>query len=209
MCEKLIFEGKTKEEAIDKCKKELKTTEYNIIIVNQEEKNVLFKGKKVSLQIILKNEIIKYIKNFFNDLSKNMNIDIAVEINENNNVININLISSNNAILIGKDGKNLDAIQTILRTIVSKNARNFLKINVDVSNYKTKKMEKLQSEIIKLATEIQNTKIDVKLDPMNSYERMIVHNVISKYSNLKTESIGEEPDRYIVIKYREDWFFVK
>mgnify|MGYP004522458715 CR=1 FL=1 len=209
MCEKLIFEGKTKEEAIDKCKKELKTTEDNIIIVNQEEKNVLFKGKKVSLQIILKNEIIKYIKNFFNDLSKNMNIDIAVEINENNNVININLISSNNAILIGKDGKNLDAIQTILRTIVSKNARNFLKINVDVSNYKTKKMEKLQSEIIKLATEIQNTKIDVKLDPMNSYERMIVHNVISKYSNLKTESIGEEPDRYIVIKYREDWFFVK
>mgnify|MGYP004666428389 FL=1 len=204
MCEKLIFEGKTKEEAIDKCKKELKTTEDNIIIVNQEEKNVLFKGKKVSLQIILKNEIIKYIKNFFNDLSKNMNIDIAVEINENNNVININLISSNNAILIGKDGKNLDAIQTILRTIVSKNARNFLKINVDVSNYKTKKMEKLQSEIIKLATEIQNTKIDVKLDPMNSYERMIVHNVISKYSNLKTESIGEEPDRYIVIKYRED-----
>lgn len=204
MCEKLIFEGKTKEEAIDKCKKELKTTEDNIIIVNQEEKNVLFKGKKVSLQIILKDEIIKYIKNFFNDLSKNMNIDIAVEINENNNVININLISSNNAILIGKDGKNLDAIQTILRTIVSKNARNFLKINVDVSNYKTKKMEKLQSEIIKLATEIQNTKIDVKLDPMNSYERMIVHNVISKYSNLKTESIGEEPDRYIVIKYRED-----
>ena len=204
MCEKLIFEGKTKEEAIDKCKKELKTTEDNIIIINQEEKNVLFKGKKVSLQIILKDEIIKYIKNFFNDLSKNMNIDIAVEINENNNVININLISSNNAILIGKDGKNLDAIQTILRTIVSKNARNFLKINVDVSNYKTKKMEKLQSEIIKLATEIQNTKIDVKLDPMNSYERMIVHNVISKYSNLKTESIGEEPDRYIVIKYRED-----
>lgn len=204
MCEKLIFEGKTKEEAIDKCKKELKTTEDNIIIVNQEEKNVLFKGKKVSLQIILKDEIIKYIKNFFNDLSKNMNIDIAVEINENNNVININLISSNNAILIGKDGKNLDAIQTILRTIVSKNARNFLKINVDVSNYKTKKMEKLQSEIIKLATEIQNTKIDVKLDPMNSYERMIIHNVISKYSNLKTESIGEEPDRYIVIKYRED-----
>lgn len=204
MCEKLIFEGKTKEEAIDKCKKELKTTEDNIIIVNQEEKNVLFKGKKVSLQIILKDEIIKYIKNFFNDLSKNMNIDIAVEINENNNVININLISSNNAILIGKDGKNLDAIQTILRTIVSKNARNFLKINVDVSNYKTKKIEKLQSEIIKLATEIQNTKIDVKLDPMNSYERMIVHNVISKYSNLKTESIGEEPDRYIVIKYRED-----
>lgn len=204
MCEKLIFEGKTKEEAIDKCKKELKTTEDNIIIVNQEEKNVLFKGKKVSLQIILKDEIIKYIKNFFNDLSKNMNIDIAVEINENNNVININLISSNNAILIGKDGKNLDAIQTILRTIVSKNARNFLKINVDVSNYKTKKMEKLQSEIIKLATEIQNTKIDVKLDSMNSYERMIVHNVISKYSNLKTESIGEEPDRYIVIKYRED-----
>ena len=80
MCEKLIFEGKTKEEAIDKCKKELKTTEDNIIIVNQEEKNVLFKGKKVSLQIILKNEIIKYIKNFFNDLSKNMNIDIVLNI---------------------------------------------------------------------------------------------------------------------------------
>ena len=70
--------------------------------------------------------------------------------------------------------------------------------------YKAKKINNLEHEIKKIVKDILDSKIAVKLDPMNSYERMIVHNYVSKYENLKTESIGEEPNRYIIIKYEEN-----
>ena len=98
----------------------------------------------------------------------------------------------------------MNAIQVILRTIIKRMTNNKVKINIDASNYKAKKIENLENEIKKIIGEILETKVDVKLDPMNSYERMIVHNYVNDYENLKTESIGEEPNRYIVIKYRED-----
>ena len=79
-----------------------------------------------------------------------------------------------------------------------------IKVNLDASSYKKKKEEYFEREIKKIAKEVLNTKIDVKLDPMNSYNRRIVHNIVSKFKNLETESVGEEPNRYTIIKYKED-----
>ena len=79
-----------------------------------------------------------------------------------------------------------------------------VKINIDASNYKKKKEENFEREMKKIIKDVQNTHIEVKLDPMNSYNRRIVHNLASKFKNIKTESIGEEPNRYTVIKYEED-----
>lgn len=204
MCEKLEIEGKTIEEVTQKCSNELNLKKEDIIIINSEEKGGLFKGKKVIAQIIKKEDLKNYIKDFFKNLEKYMNIQINCEIKEEENNYNVMLVSDNNAILIGKEGKNLDAIQTIIRTIIKKLTNNIVKINLDASNYKAKKINNLEYEIKKIIDEVLKTKIDVKLDPMNSYERMIVHNYVSKYDNLTTESIGEEPNRYIVIKYKEN-----
>lgn len=204
MCEKIEFEGKTKEDAIQNCLNDLNVTETDIIIVECEEKSSLFKGKKAIIKVIKKSDIKSYIKNFFNELSKYMNINITSEIIENDNIYNVTLVSDNNAILIGKDGKNLEAVQVVLRSIIKKLGNNLLKINIDASNYKAKKISNLEKEIDKIAKEVVSSKVSVKLDPMNSYERMIVHNHISKFENLATESIGEEPERYIVIKYKEN-----
>lgn len=204
MCEKLEIEGKTIEEIIEKCSNELNLKKEDIIIINSEEKGGLFKGKKVIAQIIKKEDLKNYIKDFFKNLEKYMNIQINCEIKEEDNNYNVMLVSDNNAILIGKEGKNLDAIQTIIRTIIKKLTNNIVKINLDASNYKAKKINNLEYEIKKIIDEVLKTKIDVKLDSMNSYERMIVHNYVSKYDNLTTESIGEEPNRYIVIKYKEN-----
>ena len=79
-----------------------------------------------------------------------------------------------------------------------------IKINIDASNYKKKKEEYFEREIKKIAKEVLKTKIDTKLDPMNSYNRRIVHSIVSNFKNLKTESIGEEPNRYTIIKYVEE-----
>ncbi len=204
MCEKIEIEGKTIEEITQKCSTDFNLKEEDIIIINKEEKGGLFKGKKVIAQIIKKEYLKNYIKDFFKNLEKYMNIQINCEIKEEDNNYNVMLVSDNNAILIGKEGKNLDAIQTIIRTIIKKLTNNIVKINLDASNYKAKKINNLEYEIKKIINEVVKTKIDVKLDPMNSYERMIVHNYVSKYDNLTTESIGEEPNRYIVIKYKEN-----
>ena len=72
------------------------------------------------------------------------------------------------------------------------------------SNYKEKKLHQLEREVKKIAKEVQKTKVDVSLDPMNSYERRYIHNAINEWHNISTESEGEGKDRHIVIRYVED-----
>lgn len=200
MINKIVVEGKTKEEAIEN----LKINTDEIIILNEEEKSALFKGKKVTLEVIKKEDIKNYIREVIDSIKKYSNLEINVEIKEEDNCYNVNLISDNNALLIGKEGKNLEAFQTYLRNLIKEKTNNMCKLNLDISDYKKKKINTLEREIKKIAKEVKNTKIDVKLDPMNSYERMIIHNLIDKYDKLYTESIGEEPNRYVVIKYKEN-----
>lgn len=204
MCEVIEIEGKNEQEINENITKQLNLSKNDVVIIDSVEKSSLFKGKKIISKVIKKEDIKNYIKSFFSTLAKSFNISINSEIKNEENEFNILLISDNNAILIGKAGKNLNAIQVILRTIIKRMTNNKVKINIDASNYKAKKIENLENEIKKIIGEILETKVDVKLDPMNSYERMIVHNYVNDYENLKTESIGEEPNRYIVIKYRED-----
>ena len=133
-----------------------------------------------------------------------MNIKIETEIKELDNSFNVILISDNNAILIGKEGKTLNAIQTLIRQALKVQINLNLKINIDVANYKVKKLKNIESQVKKIAEDVINTKITAALDPMNSYERRFVHNLINSYSNLETESIGEGKDRRITIKYIGD-----
>ena len=79
-----------------------------------------------------------------------------------------------------------------------------IRINVDSSNYKVNKEKNLEREIRKICKEVISSKIDVKLDPMNSYDRRIVHNIVGEFKNLESESFSEEPTRYVKITYKED-----
>ena len=83
-------------------------------------------------------------------------------------------------------------------------ADNNLKINLDVSNYKLRKQQLFEQDVKKIINEVLSTKLSTKLDPMNSYQRRIVHNVANNYYNIETESIGEEPNRYVTIKYIDE-----
>lgn len=132
-----------------------------------------------------------------------MNIEINCEVRFVENVINVLLITDNNNIVIGKDGKTLNAIQLVLRqSLIELNNYN-LKLLVDVSNYREKKTKHLEYEIKNICREVLESKIEVKLDPMNSFERRIVHSVVSNYPDLLSISVGEEPNRCTVIKYKD------
>lgn len=197
------IEGKNKDQLIQTALAELNANENECIISVEETEGKLFKAKKYTVKIVLKTNIKNYIKEFLTELLKKSGFTVQLEVLEIDNIYNVNLISEDSKILIGKDGKNLKSIQLLLRQSVSTQFGNIVKVNLDISGYKAKKEDRLEREIKKIAREVLKSKIDAKLDPMNSYERRIVHSLISSYDNLCTESIGEEPNRYTVIHYVE------
>lgn len=198
----LMYEGKNREDLINKITEELNCNENELVILEQFTEGKLFKSQKYNLSVITKAEIKKQLKNFFNELSKLMNVTIESEINiTEDNIYNINLVTSNNSILIGKEGKTLDAIQCLLRQISQNDLQNKIKINVDISNYKYEQTKKLEKNIKNIAKEVLKTKVDTSLDPMNSYNRRIVHTIVSEFSDLETESVGEGKERHVVIRY--------
>ena len=112
------------------------------------------------------------------------------------------IYADNNALLIGKNGKNLKALTYIVSSHIYKEIGKSFKFIIDVNKYNEKREESLKRLAKKMAREVASTNIEVHLNYMNSYERRIIHQFLSNDSKVYTESIGEEPHRYIVIKPR-------
>lgn len=197
------YEGKNNEELLIDALTELKVTRDDVYFKQTTEEGKLFKAKKYIIEIIKKEDVINYIKKYINEFANKFGVKINSEVRETDGIINVMLVTENNALLIGKDGKNIDAIQILLRQAVCNQTNQNIKVLVDISGYKNKKNKNLEFEIKKICKEVINTKVEVKLDPMNSYQRRIVHTVVSEFPNLKSESIGEAPNRYTVISYKE------
>ena len=198
-----IYEAKNLEEAINKALTELNITEDNLIIKSKEEKQGLLK-KSAKLEVINVNEMVDYLKECLNTIMNLMNINSNLEVRRRDKNIEIKIFSNQNSILIGKDGRNLESLQNILRQILLKESITDYKIILDIENYKEKKVTHLERTVRQIAREVAKTKVEAKLDKMNSYERRIVHNALSKNKYVYTESIGEEPNRYVVIKPKEE-----
>lgn len=197
------YEGKNNEELLIDALTELKVTRDDVYFKQTTEEGKLFKAKKYIIEIIKKEDVINYIKKYINEFANKFGVKINSEVRESDGIINVMLVTENNALLIGKDGKNIDAIQILLRQAVCNQTNQNIKVLVDISGYTNKKNKNLEFEIKKICKEVINTKVEVKLDPMNSYQRRIVHTVVSEFPNLKSESIGEAPNRYTVISYKE------
>ena len=198
---KYYYEGKNKESAIELALQDLKITEEDLIINNVEEKSSLLK-KTVKIEVLNINEIISYIKETINNITKEMNIEANLEIRRRENGITVTIFSDNNSILIGKNGKNIAALQLLIRQMVNSKLNESLSIIIDVGNYKEKRAKSIVSLAKRLAREAYKTKTEVTMDSMNSYERRIVHESLSEDKYVYTESIGEEPNRKVVIKLK-------
>ena len=199
---KYIYEGKTKEELIEKAKAELKVNEEDLIIKVIEEKSTLLK-KSATIEVTTINDVQAYVKEVIAEILKLMNIDVKFEIRRREKTISVKLFSDNNAILIGKNGRTIAALQTIVRQIISNETNEKLSIILDVENYKEKRVKNIEYLAKKTAREVAKTKVEATLDSMNSYERRIVHSVLADDKYVYTESTGEEPNRCVVIKLKE------
>ena len=199
---KYIFEGKTKEEAIQKALTELKVDEKNLLVNILEEKSTLLK-KIVKIEVINYNDLVDYIKENIISITKLMGMTVNLEVRRRDDNITIKIFSDHNAVLIGKNGSTIEALQTIIRQIVHNEIKNFIGIILDVENYKEKRVKNLEYLAKKVAKEVKETKVETKLDSMNSYERRIIHSILSDNKYVYTESIGEEPNRCVVVKPKE------
>ena len=200
---KYYYEGKTKEAAIELALEELKITEEDLIINDIEEKSSLLK-KSVKIEVLNMNEIISFIKETITEITKKMNVEANLEVRRRENNISVTIFSDNNSILIGKNGKNVAALQLLIRQMVNSKLKDMIGITLDVGNYKEKRVKSIEFLAKKLAREAYKTKTEVTMDSMNSYERRIVHAVLSDDKYVYTESIGEEPIRKVVIKLKEE-----
>ncbi len=202
--EKYTFSGKTEEEALENALSELSLEAKDIIYEVHEQKAGLFKGKKVEIEVTKKEDLNNFIKETALKLVTDMGFEVKAETKVRDDILNITLYSDKNNLLIGRDGKNMNALNILLRQIVQNETGMFYKFNLDVGEYKLKQQKNLERMAKRVAREVAKSKVEVKLDPMNSYERRIIHNILNDDRYVYTESVGEEPNRCVVIKIRND-----
>lgn len=196
------FCGKTIDSAIEIGLKELGLNKEEAIITVIEEgsKGVLgIGGKKAVVNIESKKEGTKRVINFIDTLFEKLNIPATSELSVEEEKTYINVITTASSSVIGYRGEILDAIQTLASAIMNTGNDEYKRVVVDCENYRQKREETLKNLAIRLAEKsIKNGK-KVSLEPMNPFERRIIHSAISNMEGVKTESQGNEPNRYVVI----------
>lgn len=203
--EKHNYSGKTKEEAIQNAKEDLQEVEENLFIKELgESKGGLFKSKKVEIEVVEKREVVKHIKEYLTQILKDMGFNVNIEVKNKEEVPKYVIFSDNDALLIGKNGKNLKALSMVVSQHLTTELGRTYKFMLDVNEYKEKREKSLERLAKRVAREVRTTKVEAKLDSMNSYERRIIHNALTNYKGVYTESEGEEPNRYVVVKPKED-----
>lgn len=201
--EKRRYTGKTMEDAVNAATIDLQETKENLIIIEKESKQGLF-SKKVEIEVIEKREVVDFIKSYLKGIIKDLGMSADIEVKKSSEVPVYSIYSDHDALLIGKNGKNLKALSIITANVVKKEVGVPFKFLLDVSDYKEKHEQSLVRLAKQVAREVANTKIEVKMDSMNSYERRIIHNTLTNNKKIYTESIGEEPNRSVVVKPKED-----
>ena len=203
MMKKYTYQAKTFDEAKNQALVDLMEQEENLYIREIENSTKLFNKKSV-IEVVKKEDVLEYIKELIKEITKYMGLTVNMEIKKREDNVTISLYSDNNGILIGKDARTLNALTTIIKQAVNNQIGTYYNFVLDVSEYKEKKEFFLEKAAKKVAKEVSRTKVEAKLDPMNSYERRIVHNALTNFRGVYTESEGVEPHRYVVIKPKLD-----
>ncbi len=200
---KYTYQAKTFEEAKNQAMEALMEQEENLYIKEIESSNKLFNKKSV-IEVIKKDDVVESIKEQIKDIITCMGLTTNMEIKKRDECLNITLYTNNNAVLIGKNAKTLTALNTIIKQSLYKDLGENYKFILDIGEYKQKREWNIEKMAKQIAREVAKTKVEAKLDPMNSYERRIVHNILGQNKKVYTESVGEEPNRCVVIKPKEE-----
>ena len=200
---KYTYQAKNFNEAKNLAMAELMEQEDNLYIKEIESSNKLFNKKSV-IEVIKKDDVVDGIKELIKGIVTDMGLTANMEVKKREDSLNITLYTDNNAVLIGSSAKTLSALTTIIKQSLYKDLGENYKFVLDIGEYKQKREWNLEKMAKSIAREVAKTKVEAKLDPMNSYERRIIHNTLCQNKKVYTESEGVEPNRYVVIKPKEE-----
>lgn len=178
-----------------------------ILKEEQEEKSEKTREIRPKKEIVLsveeQDKAVENIENFLKEFKKGLPEDTDYKIEKNEKYINVSLNSKNLGFLIGYRGETLYAMQNILSAIAGKEIQNKVRVILDIEGYKEKREKTLEDLAEKVAKTVIRTKKSVKLEPMQAYERKIIHSKLQQNDKVETTSIGEEPNRRIVISLKK------
>lgn len=230
MSKTIITEGKTTNEAIEKGLKELRVSKdkVEIKVLEQEEKRSFFSiltPRVVKVEMTLKEDIDKKaevkvkkevelteqeiqkaeenLNNFMNELLVQLPENTKFNVYNDKKVIYVEISNSNLGFLIGYRGEILYSLQNILSSIASRGIEKRIRVILDIEGYKAKREKTLEELAEKVAKTVMKTKKPIKLEPMQAYERKIIHSKLQNNNRIKTESVGEEPNRRIIISLKK------
>lgn len=195
----VVIEAKTLIEAVENAKNKL-ATEKIIYKSKERESGKIFKTKIYEVTAIREMDLIAEIKDYLKEVVEGLGLQVNFETSKENDTYYITMYSNNNSALIGKNGKTLSALETLVKNKVNIEWGFYPKVVLDIENYKEKRIAALERMAVKIAKEVRETKVDAALENMNSYERRIIHNKLANFKGVSTESVGTEPERHIIIK---------
>ena len=199
--------GKTVDDALKNALKELNLTEDKVEFeVLEEGSKGLFNligSKPAKIKVTVKRDAALESKIFLTNVLNSMGIKADIEVKEENDTIFINLSGAKMGLVRGYRGETLDSLQYLVSLVVNKNHDvPYKKIVLDTENYRSKREETLKRVAQKTAYKVKKTGRPYKLEPMNPYERRIIHSALQDYTDINTYSEGEEPFRRIVVSLK-------
>ncbi|AJE10792.1 RNA-binding cell elongation regulator Jag/EloR [Clostridium botulinum] len=200
--------GKTIEEAINHGLKELNTSEdkVEIKVIDEGSKGFLnFIGTRpAKIEMKLKKDYEKEVRDFLESILKSMDVEAKISIKEKKDVIKIDLSGPDMGIIIGYRGETLDSLQYLISLVINKDQScDYKRVILDTENYRDKREETLKKLARRLGHKVREAGRPVKLEPMNPYERRIIHSELQNNNYVETYSEGEEPFRKVVINLRK------
>lgn len=196
--------AKTVDDAItEACQKFTVTSdklEYEI--VDEGKTGLLGIGARPAvIKVRVKSSVKDMAKDFLDDVFAAMNLTVVTNVtyNEEESSMDIDLSGDEMGILIGKRGQTLDSLQYLVSLVVNKDAENYIRVKVDTENYRNRRKETLENLAKNISYKVKRTKRPVSLEPMNPYERRIIHSALQNDKYVTTYSEGDEPFRHVVV----------
>jgi len=203
----IVKSGRTADEAIEAALLDLGVDRDKVLIEVIEEGNKglfgILGGKEAKVRVSLKElSPEECAKDFLGNILDAMNVSGVIDVGSDENGININVSGDDMGVLIGRRGETLNALQYLTGLVVNKKTEDYVRVNLDTENYRKKREETLINLANKLAERAIRYRKNVMLEPMNPYERRIIHASLQNNSQVTTYSTGEDTDRRVVISYK-------
>ena len=164
-----------------------------------------FNSKPAVIKARVKSSVEDIVKEFLNKVFEAMKLTVVISINFNKdeNVMDIDLSGDDMGVLIGKRGQTLDSLQYLVSLVANKETEDYIRVKVDTENYRQRRKETLENLAKNISFKVKRTKRSVSLEPMNPYERRIIHSALQNDRFVTTHSEGEEPFRRVVVTLKK------